>query len=239
MHLTRPPNMSSFSSIPSDVSIRVASFLEATDVCCLSSCSKYWYELCSSDSLWVDLINKRWPNLGLAGNSSSPFQGWKSLYISKHTNFVRGVSIVIQYVEKCGNHGSLEVGYYLKAMKDLSSMELGFKDVQMILLARKHSVLLNLIGLHYCLCFLGASPNDVVEALNACQVADRVVRVSWLKLGRWFAGFRLNDEQRSLTVSLQDLAMAQGNGQEVLSILNRGAVHEVLRVQIIWNKSLK
>ena len=67
-----------------------------------------------------------------------------------------------------------------------------------------------------------------------CQVADRRVCVSWFTLGRWFYGFRLPDEHRSLTISLGELAMSKGG--EVLGVLNRGAVHEVLRVQIISAK---
>ena len=69
--------------------------------------------------------------------------------------------MVINFVEQCTqNESSLEVGYYLKAITDLRSIELGFKDVQMFMLGRKHSVLLNLIGLHYSIYFLGISVSD-------------------------------------------------------------------------------
>lgn len=68
--------------------------------------------------------------------------------------------MVIQFVDQCTNNESLEVGSYLKAVNDIRSMELGFKDVQMFLLARKHNVLLNLIGLHYSICFLGISVSE-------------------------------------------------------------------------------
>lgn len=138
--------------------------------------------------------------------------------------------MVTEFVERCVKNESLEAGNYLKAINDLRSMELGFKDVRMFLLTRKHGVLLNLIGLHYCIVFLGTSPEDLIEALNACQVAERQICVSWFKLGRWFYGFRLPDEHKSRKLSLVELAMAAG--QEVLGVLNRGAVHEVLRVQI-------
>ncbi|RZS13919.1 hypothetical protein BHM03_00045555 [Ensete ventricosum] len=50
------------------------------------------------------------------------------------------------------------------------------------------------------------------------------------RLRRWFYGFRLPDEHRSRIVSLTELAM--GKEGEVLGVLNRGAIHEVLRVQI-------
>ena len=69
-----------------------------------------------------------------------------------------------------------------------------------------------------------------MEALWTSQVADRQVCVSWFKLGMSFHGFRVRDEHRSRKVSLGELAMSEGN--EVLGALNRGAFHEVLRVQI-------
>lgn len=73
-------------------------------------------------------------------------------------------------------------------------------------------------------------PEKVMEALLNRQISERQVCVSWFKLGRWFYGFRLHDEQRSKRVSLGELTM--GPEEEVLGVLNRGAVHEVLRVQI-------
>lgn len=70
----------------------------------------------------------------------------------------------------------------------------------------------------------------VLEALQYWKISDRQVCVKWWKLGRWFYGFRMRDESRSCSVSLADLAMAKA--EEVLAVLYRGAVHEVLRVQI-------
>lgn len=54
--------------------------------------------------------------------------------------------------------------------------------------------------------------------------------MSLLKLGRWFYGFRLPDEHQSRKISLSEITMAEG--AEILAILNRGAVHEVFRLQI-------
>lgn len=68
----------------------------------------------------------------------------------------------------------------------------------------------------------------VIEALQSCKVSERQVCVKWWKLGRWFYGFRLRDESNSRSVSLGDLPMED----EVLGVLHRGAIHEVLRVQI-------
>lgn len=69
-----------------------------------------------------------------------------------------------------------------------------------------------------------------MEALQNSKISQRQVCVKWWKLGRLFYGFRMRDESHSRSVSLQDLALPQEN--EVLSVLHRGAIHEVLRVQI-------
>lgn len=65
------------------------------------------------------------------------------------------VAVVIESVEKCLLTGSLEVGDYLKAVEDLCTMHLGYKDVQMLLFKPQHNVLINLVGLHYCMYRLG------------------------------------------------------------------------------------
>ncbi|XP_042475359.1 uncharacterized protein LOC122057353 isoform X2 [Macadamia integrifolia] len=70
----------------------------------------------------------------------------------------------------------------------------------------------------------------VVEALWNCQISERQVCVRWWKLGRWIHGFRLRDESHTRMISLGDLAMAKEG--EVFGVLHRGAIHEVLRVQI-------
>ena len=85
-------------------------------------------------------------------------QGWRDFYISKHREVASCVSSVI---ELCSQNGSLEVRNHLKAIHILSSMNLSFKDVQMFLLARKHGVLLNLIGLQYSLVVLRIQPDHV------------------------------------------------------------------------------
>lgn len=67
------------------------------------------------------------------------------------------------------------------------------------------------------------------EALDRSQISERQVCVQWWKLGRWFYGFRLRDEFHSRHVSLRDLA---ASNEEILSVLHRGVIHEVFRVQI-------
>ncbi|POO02380.1 F-box domain containing protein [Trema orientale] len=70
----------------------------------------------------------------------------------------------------------------------------------------------------------------VLEALQCSKISDRQVCVKWWKIGRWFYGFRMRDESRIRSVSLADLTTAKE--EEVLAVLYRGAIHEVLRVQI-------
>jgi hypothetical protein len=69
-----------------------------------------------------------------------------------------------------------------------------------------------------------------LEALKKCQVANRQVRLSWLKIGQWFHGFRLRDENYTRKVSLAELTTSKE--EPILAMLNRGAVHEVIRIQI-------
>lgn len=71
---------------------------------------------------------------------------------------------------------------------------------------------------------------NVVEALQSCKISKRGVCIKWWKLGRLFYGFRMRDESHSRWVCLADLALAKE--QEVLVVLQRGAIYEVLRVQI-------
>ncbi|XP_027116076.1 uncharacterized protein [Coffea arabica] len=121
-----------------------------------------------------------------------------------------------------GNH-------HLHQQLDLNLM-FGFKDVQMFFLRPNINVLFNLIGLHYCFSKLDLPAECVAEALSMCRISERQVCVRWWKLGRWFYGFRLSDESLCRNVTLGDLATSKE--EEVLRVLHRGAIHEVLRVQI-------
>lgn len=65
---------------------------------------------------------------------------------------------VVRQVEHCFSFSeSLEIKDYLKAIEDLKSMKLGFKDIEMFLFNPKATALLNLVGLHYCLNWLGVT----------------------------------------------------------------------------------
>ncbi|TMW95020.1 hypothetical protein EJD97_009475 [Solanum chilense] len=157
-------------------------------------------------------------------------QEWRVFYIKKHNEMAGKAKGVIDFVNRCLAFESIEVGHYLKAVRDLDSILFTFEDVYTFFLKSKHSVLLNLIGLHYCLIWLGLPGECVMEILNKNNISQREVRVQWWKLGRWLFGFRLRDELITRTVSLEDLAT--GKEEEVLGVLHRGAVHEVIRVQI-------
>lgn len=244
----------SWSSIPDDIALKIVSLLEATDVCSLGSCSRFWRGLCVSDLIWMDLAKRRWPMIDSAASPRGffqiqgvfhgfdneistnsrplvfPLQGWREGYISKHQRLATSVSIIKGFVKQCTQSESLEVGHYLEAVGYLHSYGLGFKDVQIFLFSKSCSALLNLVGLHYCLLRLEIPPGDVAEALSRSQVSEREICVRWFKLGRWFFGFRLPDEQLSRNISLGELVMDKGG--EVLRVLNRGVVHEVIRVHI-------
>ncbi|KAF3642709.1 putative cullin-1-like [Capsicum annuum] len=228
------PSMSTEASIPDDIALKLASSLHVADLCSLGSCSRFWWELCGSDILWKSLCRKRWPALALEIESLSydnhNHEEWKAFYIRKHNEMAGKAGGVIDFVNRCLAFESIEVGHYLKAVRDLDSMLLGFEDVHTFFLKSKHNVLLNLIGLHYCLIWLGLPGECVMEILNNSNISQRQVSVQWWKLGRWLFGFRLRDELITRTVSLEDLAT--GKEEEVLGVLHRGAVHEVIRVQI-------
>ncbi|KAK4783063.1 hypothetical protein SAY86_007437 [Trapa natans] len=243
-----------WSSVPQDVALKIASNMQQIrDVCNLGSCSRFWRELCDSDFLWECQARERWPLLlGLCGDSPSSSavagvektgglddttepsdMGWKRFYTKWHKEMAQRAVSVAQHIEQCSSGVSLEIRDYLKAIEDMNSKGLGFRDIQMFFFRPNASVLLNLVGLHYCIGWLGVPTEDVMEALESHKISQRQVCVKWWKVGRWFYGFRMRDESHSREVSLGDLsASMDGKKHEVLGVLHRGAVHEVLRVQI-------
>lgn len=170
-------------------------------------------------------------------------------------------SEVITYVTKWPTTLSLEAGEYLQAVETMSSMRLGFQDVELFLFKPNLSVLLNLIGLIYCIQHLKplvsclfqkkkkkpafrnipifrfpTSRNiylqreQILDAFRRCGISEQLVWVKWLTLGRWSGGRRMRDEIVSRQVSLVDVVT--GKEEMVLRVLQRGVVHEVLRVCI-------
>ncbi|XP_010241462.1 PREDICTED: uncharacterized protein LOC104586055 [Nelumbo nucifera] len=234
-------------SIPDDIALKIASFLQVTDVCSLGSCSRFWRDLCASDCIWLSFSRERWPSLDFPFQSPvqnvdngqleeastdrfSSMKGWKGFYIRRHYEMDNKATAMVKFVEQCSPCKSLEVADYLRAIEDLCLMKMEFKDVQMFLFTKKN-VLLNLIGVHYSIFWLQISADLVMEALCGCHISEQEVCVRWWKLGRWFYGFRLHDESHSRVVSLGDLATAKED--EVFRVLHRGAIHEVLRVQVL------
>ncbi|CAI9118721.1 OLC1v1020325C1 [Oldenlandia corymbosa var. corymbosa] len=234
-------------SLPDDLALKVALHLEASDVCSLGSCSRFWRELCGSDFIWEDLCRERWVAINWdsassahgshsrlpsnwKSNSGKRFLGWKAMYVKRHKEMAGKAALIFDFVDQCLTFDSIEIGYHLKAVQDMSSMFFEFEDVQINFLRTDANVLLNLIGLHYCITILEMPAESLTEALRKCKVSERQVCVKWWKLGRLFYGFRLRDELLSRTVSLEDLASSKEN--EVLGVLQRGAIHEVLRVKI-------
>ncbi|CAN1283912.1 hypothetical protein LINPERPRIM_LOCUS18485 [Linum perenne] len=215
------------SRLPLDIFLKIASSLPVLDVCALGSCSRFWREFCSSDSIWESLSRRRWPSATFLADSSS---GWKEFYVEKHGEMAGRAGAVVEIVNlSCGTE-SMEVGDYLKAIRALTAMELTFGDVQMILFKPNLSVLINLVALHYCIFCLQSPAWEVVEALRSCKIAERQVCIKWWKLGRWFYGFRMRDESHSRQVSLEEIVTDDSN--ELFGVLHRGAIHEVLRVLI-------
>ncbi|KAL3626143.1 hypothetical protein CASFOL_029692 [Castilleja foliolosa] len=203
----------------------------AVDVCSLGSCSRFWRDLCGSDCVWEALYKDRWPGLSVDENQEFDpnSKRWKDLYISKHNEMVEKTALITSSFESSLAYESTEFVCYLKAIELLYSLQFGFKDVQMFLLKPNLSVLLNSVGLHYCIICLRVSTDCVIEALNNCRVSERQVCIQYWKVGRWFYCFHLRDGFISRNVSLGDLTT-------VLGFANRGAIHEVTRVQISGNK---
>ncbi|KAK6117326.1 hypothetical protein DH2020_048917 [Rehmannia glutinosa] len=226
-------------SLPDDIALKIASSLQVVDVCSLSSCSRFWRELCGSDCVWEALCKDRWPQLSVDENywashsesddvdqeDYSNSKGWRGLYISKHSEMAGKAALVSKFVERALAYESIEVGNYLKAIELLNSLQFGFKDVQMFLLKPHLNVLLNLVGLHYCIIWLGVQPG--LRKASVCPMVEArqmVLRVSF------------RDEFHSRNVSLGDLTACN---EEVLGVLHRGAIHEVIRVQISAAKPIQ
>ncbi|KAK9664264.1 hypothetical protein RND81_14G029500 [Saponaria officinalis] len=229
-----------YSSLPSDILFNILSFLSARDTCVVGSCSKFSRALCDTDSIWFSLAIQRWPSLNLPANSqiqhdcysaADPllcFKGWKKFYITRHSEVAAGACAVVEFVEKCSASAPLEARDYLKALGDVRSLHLDFKDVELLLFNPKLNVLLHLLGLHYCIDALQVPLNHVAEALQRCEIGERQVLVKWWR-GLWMHGFCLRDESHYRFISMADLAAEK---HPVLGLLSRGAIYEVLRIQI-------
>lgn len=235
--------------LPNDVALYIASMLQVTELCALGCSSVFWRKLCASDLLWFSLVKKRWPSLDLfrINNEDNPkkseseeccdyseltlsSQGWRAFYIKLNAEMSKRALSVIELFKQSARHESIEVGEYLRAMEHLCATKMGFRDVQLYLLTPKCSVLVNLIGLHYCLAWLQIQGEYVKEALVKNQIADRHVCLRWWSLGQWVNGFRRGDEMHVCIAPL--LKLLEPTQERFLYVIQRGTVHEVLRVQI-------
>lgn len=81
-------------------------------------------------------------------------QGWKALYMESHKRIAHETSSVIHGIDQRAPLSSLEVTYYLSALKKLTALYLGFEDVRLFLFRPKLGVVVNLIGLHYSILYL-------------------------------------------------------------------------------------
>lgn len=79
--------------------------------------------------------------------------------MEKHGGIKRKMASLGECLSCC----PIKVEIYLKALEDMKSMQLAFKDIQMLFLKPEINVLFNLIGLHYCIRHLGVQ----VTSLNS------------------------------------------------------------------------
>lgn len=213
-------------SIPYEISLIIASSLQAWDVCSLGSCSRFWRELCGSDCLWESLYTERWP--AFCPPIKVHQKDWRAYYIDMHKEMEISTKMVVDFLEKCTSNESIEVGHHLAAINCMSMLELGFQDVRMLLFKPKLSVLVNFIGLHYCITWLGVPTAYIWEALDSCKISEREVCVRCWNPGETFAGLPFG--LKVFEFSLSDILL--GNVENVLGLLHRDAIRNLIRVQI-------
>jgi hypothetical protein len=174
-----------------------------------------------------DADNTQFPQAQIAETDENS-QEWRRIYMMQHEEMGSRASEVIKFVIEWPATLSLEALEYQHAVETMSSLSLGFQDVELFLFKPNLSVLLNLIGLLYCIQHLKPQREQILDAMRRCGVSEQVVWVKWLTLGRWSHGRRMRDEIVSRQVCLLDVV--KGKEETVLRVLQRGVVHEVLRV---------
>lgn len=80
---------------------------------------------------------------------------------------------IVDFAKRYWSSESIEARNYLSAIENLCSMQLGFKDVQMFFLKPQLNVLLNLVGLHYCISWLGVPVITLVNPVH-CMLFNRI-----------------------------------------------------------------
>eukprot|EP00897_Mesotaenium_endlicherianum_P006911 jgi/Mesen1/6248/ME000323S05378 len=241
-------------SLPEEVAVSVVSLLPAREVRCLSTCSKAWASLCEGDEVWSAVYDRRWPEAdnakrlgnrnGVAVPRSKEEQrlvntakfNWRQAYMGRASEVAEQASEVTAFLMKCACNESVEVFDYHKALRTLRAARLQLGDLALTLLSRRHSVLVNLIGVHYALLHLKAEASEVDKILKAAGIGGRQVCLRWWIMGSMArGGFRLRDAMHTSTLDLDHLtnsAAGRSSGHLQLMILERGILHEVLRVQV-------
>lgn len=82
----------------------------------------------------------------------------------------RRAKAVVELVKARTRHESVEVADYQNGLMLLSTTGLALHDVLVFLLSPVHNVLINLIGLHYCLFHLGAQVPQCPPQPSPCSV---------------------------------------------------------------------
>ncbi|CAI9118722.1 OLC1v1020327C1 [Oldenlandia corymbosa var. corymbosa] len=224
-------------SLPDDVALSIMKFLEVSDVCSLGSCSKFWREISTSECLWKHLCQLRWPGIVLEDEIEAEIhdhdqpkmpslKGWRGLYVKKH-NLMAEKAAVVRKSLSCSE---IDVNMYHKALEDMKRMQFGFKDVQMFFLKSGINVLLNFVGLHYCIKELGVQVGSMTEALNTCNIQDRLVYIQWWEAGNWLHRFKPPDVLHARRVPLYDFTSVEG--AKILRMLERGIAGDILCIKM-------
>ena len=95
-------------------------------------------------------------------------QGWQAAYRNSHMEMGRRAKAVVELVKARTRHESVEVADYQNGLMLLSTTGLALYDVLMFLLSPVHNVLINLIGLHYCLFHLNAQVRKLTPISLTC-----------------------------------------------------------------------
>ncbi|KAH1046672.1 hypothetical protein J1N35_037456 [Gossypium stocksii] len=225
----------SYSSLPKEIALKIASSLEVVVLeIGKNYAGRIVYEsrFLKKDGLFYTKLIKTLTSREKEGKWREGKNGeerkiwrerkdWRGFYVKQHEEEKRQAESVINLVEQ------LKAVDYLHAISCLEMVQFGFRDVQMLLLKPKLNVLLNLIGLHYCLNNLQVSAFHITEAIWSGKIADRQVCVKW----RPPYNFRNRGGDQSRCVCLKDLVKGEDDG-EVLTVLERGATYELSRVQV-------
>ncbi|XP_024528463.1 uncharacterized protein LOC9631098 isoform X2 [Selaginella moellendorffii] len=210
-----------------DLLERILILLESRDLCALASCSKSLWKIGCRDGIWASVFKRRWP---AAIPYKQPHEDWRTSYAHRHLEMASLAGAVIEFVRMYACEESLEVANYLNALDLLCVRDIGFQDVLINLFSPALSVLVNLIGLHYSLVHLKIQDDAVRDALVGRKISDRHICFRWWSMGVWSNGFRRRDEMHMKIASLYELT--EPRQRFLFKVMERGTVHEVLRVQI-------